>query len=217
MKSGSIGAYPSFRQTQTQAFARSILKKSIHRQNYASEYGCSSICLIPKSSAESAHSISIMAAVGNASHPRDFEYAVRAIKKGADSANRDFSKFDVGAYTSFSVADTSEAAVKAARPVTAFIVVGSPDAVFEKHGISLNNVEKVRAGFKKGFGDAIAASTDDMVDAFSICGNPDECISRIDELIKAGVTQIVTGSPLGPKKKDSIELIGKEIIPHFKN
>ena len=55
-----------------------------------------------------------------------------------------------------------------------------------------------------------------MVDAFSICGNPDECISRIDELINAGVTQIVTGSPLGPKKKAAIELIGKEIIPHFK-
>lgn len=155
-------------------------------------------------------------ALVNASHPRDFEYAVRAIKEGADSANRDFSKFDVGAYTSFSVADTSEAAMKAARPVTAFIVAGSPDAVFEKHGISLDDVEKVRAGFKKGFGDAIAAVTVDMVDAFSICGNPDECISRIDELIKAGVTQIVTGSPLGPKKKAAIELIGKEIIPHFK-
>lgn len=106
--------------------------------------------------------------------------------------------------------------MKAAGPVTAFIVAGSPDAVFEKHGISLDDVEKVRAGFKKGFGDAIAAVTDDMVDALSICGNPAECISRIDELIKAGVTQIVTGSPLGSKKKTAIELIGKEIIPHFK-
>lgn len=104
--------------------------------------------------------------------------------------------------------------MKAARPVTAFIVAGSPDAVFEKHGISLDDVEMVRAGFKKGFGDAIAAVTDDMVDAFSICGNPDECISRIDELIKVGVTQIITGSPLGPKKKAAIELIGKELMLH---
>ena len=62
------------------------------------------------------------------------------------------------AYTSFSVAETSDAAMKAARPVTAFIVAGSPDAVFEKHGISLDDVEKVRAGFKKGFGDAITSS-----------------------------------------------------------
>ena len=108
--------------------------------------------------------------------------------------------------------------MKAPRPVTAFIVAGSPDAVFEKHGISLDDVEKVRSGFKKGFGDAIAAVTDDMVDAFSICGNPDECISRIDDLIVTQiVTQIVTDSPLGPKKKAAIELIGKEIIPHFKN
>ena len=44
-----------------------------------------------------------------------------------------------------------------------------------------------------------------MVDAFSICGNPDECIiGRIDELISAGVTRIVIGSSLGPKKKAAV-------------
>ncbi len=92
--------------------------------------------------------------------------------------------------------------MKAACPVIAFIVAGSPDAVFEKHGMSLDDVGKVRAGFKKGFGDAVLRSL--MIWwMISICGNPDECISRIDELIKAGVTQIVTGSPLGPKKPDS--------------
>lgn len=152
----------------------------------------------------------------NGSHPRDFEYAVSVLKEGAKSEDRDFSMFDVGAYTSFSISSDMDAATKAARPVTAFIVAGSPDAVFEKHGISLDDVEKVRAGFKKGFGDAVAAVTDEMLDAFSICGTPDKCIERIEELIKAGVTQIITGSPLGPKKKDAIELIGKEIIPYFK-
>ena len=152
----------------------------------------------------------------NGSHPRDFEYAVSVLKEGAKSEDRDFSKFDVGAYTSFSISSDMDAATKAARPVTAFIVAGSPDAVFEKHGIPLDDVEKVRTGFKKGFGDAVAAVTDEMLDAFSICGTPDKCIGRIEELIKAGVTQIITGSPLGPKKKDAIELIGKEIIPYFK-
>ena len=94
-------------------------------------------------------------------------------------------------------------------------MAGSPDTVFEKHGIPIEDVNKVRDGFKESFGAAIKAVTPEMLDCFSICGSPDECIEQIDSLFKAGVTQMITGSPLGPSKSKSIELIGKELIPHF--
>ena len=154
-------------------------------------------------------------ALVNGSHPRDFETAVKLLKEGCESAGKNFNDFDVAAYTSFSIADTKEEAEKTAKPVTAFIVAGSPDTVFEKHGIPIEDVKKVRDGFKESFGAAIKAVTPEMLDCFSICGSPDECIEQIDSLFKAGVTQMITGSPLGPEKSKSIELIGKEVIPHF--
>ena len=144
----------------------------------------------------------------NASHPLDFKKALPLIKEGG----ADMNNFDVGAYTSFSVAEKRDDALKAAKPVVAFIVAGSPDTVFERHGIDLKSVDAVRSGFKKGFSEAVSAVTDDMLDAFSICGTPHECVDRIEELVDAGVTQIIPGSPLGPDKVEAIKLIGEKII-----
>ncbi len=56
------------------------------------------------------------------------------------------------------------------------------------------------------------AVTNEMMEAFSIYGTPADCVARIDELTKMGVTQIVAGSPIGPDKEKAIKLIGKEII-----
>ena len=50
----------------------------------------------------------------------------------------------------------------------------------------------------------------------SISGTPETCIERINELIKLGVTQFVVGSPIGPNVREAIDLISREIIPHFK-
>jgi hypothetical protein len=42
------------------------------------------------------------------------------------------------------------------------------------------------------------------------------CIEKIAELEKIGVTLFITGSPIGPNVRNSINLISKEIIPYFK-
>ncbi|MBE0523718.1 MAG: 5,10-methylenetetrahydromethanopterin reductase [Methanosarcinales archaeon] len=153
-------------------------------------------------------------ALVNASHPRDFEFAVKLLKEGAASdTDRDFSQFDVGAYTSFSVAENREKAVAAARPVVAFITAGSPPDVLKRHGIPQEDSTRLNEAFKKGFKRAVQEVTDDMIMAFSICGTPGDCIEQIHELIEAGVTQIVVGSPIGPDRTEAIKLVGKDIIP----
>ncbi|MCL7415749.1 MAG: 5,10-methylenetetrahydromethanopterin reductase [ANME-2 cluster archaeon] len=150
-------------------------------------------------------------ALVNASHPRDFEFALKMLKEGA--LGRDFSQFDVGAYTSFSVASSREKAIAAAKPVVAFITAGSPPDVIKRHGIPEEDHTRLTSAFKEGFKQAIETVTDDMMSAFSICGTPDDCIEQIHELVGAGVTQIVVGSPIGPDRTEAIKLVGKEIIP----
>lgn len=149
----------------------------------------------------------------NASHPKDFEFAIKQITAGAKAAGRDPKSVDVGAYACFSIHKDAEKAKNAARVVVAFIVAGSPDTVLERHAIDL--------AAKKNIGDAIAKGdfaglntlvTDKMIDAFSICGAPADCKAKVEALKKIGVTQIVAGSPIGPDKETAIKLIGKEII-----
>ncbi len=154
----------------------------------------------------------------NASHPKDFEVARENIEAGLKKAGE--KEFDVVAYASMSVDKDRDKARNSARIVVAFIVAGSPDVIFERHGISMDDVAKVREAlnnaFTKGDWGGVAKSvTDEMIDTFSISGTPDDVVERINELSKAGVTQVVAGSPIGPDKKKSIQLIGKEIIPKF--
>ncbi len=150
----------------------------------------------------------------NASHPKDFEVAVERIAAGAKKAGRDPADIDVAAYACFSIDKDAAKAKNAAKVVVAFIVAGSPDMVLERHGINVAAKADIGAAIAKGDFGALMGDlvTDDMINAFSICGTPEDCKARIDELMAIGVTQVVAGSPIGPNKEKAIKLIGKEII-----
>ncbi len=150
----------------------------------------------------------------NASHPKDFEVAVKEIKKGAESAGRSMKDIDVTAYACFSIDKKVDKALNAAKIVVAFIVAGSPPMVLERHGIDPSVIGTIGGAIAKGdFGTLMGgAITTEMMDAFAIYGTPADCVARIDELMKIGVTQVVVGSPIGPDKEKAIKLIGKEII-----
>lgn len=151
----------------------------------------------------------------NAAHPQDFEYARKQIEKGVTAAGRDLSKIDIVAYASCSVDYDLEKAKKKAREVVAFIVAGSPDEVLKRHGIPVEEKNRIMESLAKGDFGVFETVTDQMLGAFSICGTPGEVVEKISELLKVGVTQVVIGSPIGPKKGNSISLIAQEVIPKF--
>jgi 5,10-methylenetetrahydromethanopterin reductase len=152
----------------------------------------------------------------NACHPKDVEYAVNCVKDGVSEIGKQFSELDVAAYTSFSVHEDLKKATKAAVPVVAFIVAGSPSQVLERHEIDQKKAEQIREALKANdWGRAFGAVSEEMIEAFSVCGTPDMCIERINQLLKSGISQFVVGSPIGPKVKAAINLISEKIIPNF--
>lgn len=149
----------------------------------------------------------------NASNPKDYEAAMPMIKKGLEAAGD--KEFDVGAYTATSIGADSDAAKNAAKIVVAFIAAGSPAPVIERHGLPEGYNEKMGAFLAKGdFGGAIGAVTDEALDAFSVCGTPEEFIPKIEGLAEMGVTQYVAGSPVGKNVEESIKLLG-DVISSF--
>lgn len=153
----------------------------------------------------------------NACHPKDVEYAVKCVKEGVSEVGKQFNELDVAAYTSFSVHEDLRKATKAAVPVVAFIVAGSPSQVLERHEIDLKKAEEIREALKANdWGRAFGAVSQKMIEAFSVCGTPDMCIERINQLLKSGISQFVVGSPIGRKAKAAINLITEKIIPSFK-
>jgi len=152
----------------------------------------------------------------NACHPKDVESAVNRVKEGVCEVGKQFSELDVAAYTSFSVHEDLKKATKAAVPVVAFIVAGSPSQVLERHEIDPKKAEEIREALKANdWGRAFGAVSQEMIEAFSVCGTPDTCIKRINELLKSGISQFVVGSPVGPRVRKAIDLISQKIIPSF--
>jgi 5,10-methylenetetrahydromethanopterin reductase len=133
-----------------------------------------------------------------------------------DEVKRKLEEIDIVAYTSFSISDSSEKAKDAAKPIVAFIIAATPQVVLERHGIHIQEASRVKDAIVSGkIGDAIANVTQAMLDAFCVYGTPAECIRKIEEISKTGVTQFVVGSPIGPDPSTSIELVEHEIIPSF--
>lgn len=148
----------------------------------------------------------------NASHPKDFELAIKE-KESKNEKNKDI---DIIAYTSFSCDNNAEEAKKKVMPVVAFITAGSSAQILQRHNIPVKDATKIVNAFSRGnFPEAFEAVTDEMVDAFSIYGKPGDCVEKIRALIKKGVTQLVIGSPIGPKKVNAVELIAREVISNF--
>jgi 5,10-methylenetetrahydromethanopterin reductase len=147
----------------------------------------------------------------NASNPKDFEVAIPIIKKACEAAGK--KSFDVGAYTAMSIDKSEKKARNAAKIVAAFIAAGSPEALLTRHGLDLNNVAKIKAALGKfDFKSVGELVSDKEIDAFTIAGTPEMVKAKCDDLTKAGVTQIIFGSPLGPDMTNSIRLLGKYIV-----
>ena len=147
----------------------------------------------------------------NASNPKDFQVAIPIIKKACDAAGK--KSFDVGAYTAMSIDRSEKKARNAAKIVAAFIAAGSPEALLQRHGLDLNNVAKIKAALGKfDFKSVGELVGDKEIDAFTIAGTPEMVKAKCEDLTKAGVTQIIFGSPLGPDMTNSIRLLGKYIV-----
>ena len=152
----------------------------------------------------------------NASHPKDYAIAKKQLEIGAERGQRSLKDFDVAAYTSFSIDKDKNRAIKESKLVVAFIVAGSLQLVLDRHNIPLeaaSNIDNLL--FNGKFKQAAEVVTPEMLDAFAIYGTPEECIQKIEELSKVGVTQLVCGSPLGRNIPETIRFIGKTILPEF--
>ena len=137
------------------------------------------------------------------SHPKDFKY----IKSDE--------KIDIISYCATSINTDSEIAKTTSRIIVAFIVAGVAPHILKRHDVSEKLANEIYINLCKGnIGDATRLVDNDLINKFSLTGNPDEIINKINALKEVGVNQIIVSSPIGKNIKESIKLFG-EIIECF--
>lgn len=57
-------------------------------------------------------------------------------------------------------------------------------------------------------------TSDEMVDRLTVIGKPDDCIKKIEELVKAGTDQLCL-YPVGDDLEQQLEIFSRRIIPYF--
>ena len=89
-------------------------------------------------------------------------------------------------------------------------------------GLTPEEIQPIRDAMSSHSTDAIEKAsklvTDDMVDQFTIAGNPEECIETIAKYYKAGIDRITLDIPYNPAlyPEESIKLAKQKILPYFK-
>ncbi len=151
-------------------------------------------------------------------YPPEFAgYAVGKIREGIKKSGRNRNEVDIAGCVWMSIAKDKQAAtIDALKELVAYFGPLLGEKGLAAVGLTPEQFAPVHEAFKKkGLDEAIKLVTPEML-RLAISGSPDDCITKVEKLQKAGVNQVLIGAPLGPNPRDSINIIGKEIIPRFR-
>jgi 5,10-methylenetetrahydromethanopterin reductase len=151
-------------------------------------------------------------------YPPDFaDYAVEKITEGARQAGKKGEDVDIAGCVWMSIARDRDSAVT--DPLKELVAYFGPllgEKGLGSVGLSHEEFAPVQSTFRaKGVKEASKLVTPKML-RLAVHGSPDDCLSRLEKLEKAGVDEVLIGAPLGPDPRTSIEIIGKDIIPRFR-
>jgi 5,10-methylenetetrahydromethanopterin reductase len=110
-------------------------------------------------------------------------------------------------------ASAKKIAVKELAKYSPYLLKGSP--MVKEAGSSDEELEFLLGNYFKNKN--ARERVDTIIESFVAIGTPVEIIEQTDNMLKSGVTHICYGHPLGPKIEESINLIGKKVIPYFRN
>jgi len=147
--------------------------------------------------------------------PASAPLMVSAIRRGIDRAGRDVRRFTVSGCGWLSLSAERAAAADRMRNMVAYF--GPYLEAGALAAIGLTHADFAQIQKLTNLGDHVGARalvTGDML-KLGIVGTPKDVIRQIEDLAAAGVDEVGLGGPLGPDPHEAIELLGREVIPHF--
>jgi 5,10-methylenetetrahydromethanopterin reductase len=149
--------------------------------------------------------------------PEYIEDVLRYISRGVERAWRRLDDLDIVGCIWFSMAQDSEAAMDALRSLVSYYGPHLAPEMVEKIGLSPEDFDPIKESLRNRDYERAKKLVNEEMARLAVFGTPGECVERIEELVKKGLSHVRFGPPLGPDPKETIRLIGEEIIPHFTN
>ncbi len=138
------------------------------------------------------------------------------ILDGARRAGREPGAVDVAGCAWLSISEQASAAADTLRPMAAYFGPYLEEHALATVGLSRADFAPLKALVDAGDLAAAAAGVTEEMLRLAIVGTPRDVVARIEGLAAAGITQVNLGGPLGPDPEEAIRLVGRHVIPHFR-
>jgi len=149
-------------------------------------------------------------------------FAKKQIAAGAASKDRDIEGFIYGNITSFSVDNNRREAMDRAKYLVPIDFITISKRELEAAGIPESQIKPIQRALAsqthESHREAAQLVTDEMVQIFSVAGNPEDCVHRLRDAERAGITEIVLCIPMDERSApmEVIRLTGEHILPAFR-
>jgi 5,10-methylenetetrahydromethanopterin reductase len=149
--------------------------------------------------------------------PQSAALMAKRILKGVHKAGRDPADFDICGCAWFSLSENGKnTRTDTLKDILAYFGNYLDEEALATVGLSQAHFSETRERVAAGdYAGARAAVTPEM-EQLAVVGSPKDAIAKIEMLAEAGVTQVSIGGPLGPDPRETIRLIGEQVIPYFR-
>jgi 5,10-methylenetetrahydromethanopterin reductase len=136
--------------------------------------------------------------------PRSLSRIVSGIRTSAEKRGRELHDLEICAYLLTYVGESKSKAFEVARkdPFVNYMLSVQDEYLYEETGISPELKKPIAENYFKGrVEEASANVTDEMLDAFTLCGTVDDVGDRIEEYVKSGLNLPIL-QPISMKQQD---------------
>lgn len=149
--------------------------------------------------------------------PEHFVQAMAHIRRGAESAGRNLADIDVAACIWCSLSSDHAAAEQALRAKIAHYGPAFSPAILARLGLVRADFDEIEHAVvaQKDLARGSALVSEAML-RVGVVGTPRALIRRLEDLVNMGAQHLSFGPPLGPEPLAALELIGREVLPWFR-
>ena len=149
--------------------------------------------------------------------PEHYETVLPYIREGAEKAGRDLASLDIAACVWCSIDDDRAAAEDALREKIAYYGHALSSLIWDRLGLIRDDFAPIEQAImvERDTAKAKRLVTPAMLQ-IGIAGTTRDLIARMEHLVSLGVRHLSFGPPLGPDPLAAIQVIGRDVIPHFR-
>jgi len=149
--------------------------------------------------------------------PEHYETVLPLIRAGAEAAGRDLDEIDIAACVWCSLSEDRAAADDALREKIAYYGHAFSPLIWERLGLTRGDFDAIEQAAMREYDleKAKRLVAPEML-RIGIVGTGRDLIERLEALVALGVRHLSLGPPLGPDPLAAIDMVGREVIPHFR-